>query len=38
MLGLRQKITLGFCGLLLIALIIGVQGILISRSWAGLST
>ena len=28
MLGLRQKITLGFCGLLAILLIIGIQGIL----------
>jgi len=32
MLGLRQKISLGFCGLLVIVLIIGIQGILnISR-------
>ncbi len=28
MLGLRQKITLGFCGLLVILLVIGIQGIL----------
>jgi NtrC-family two-component system sensor histidine kinase KinB len=28
MLGLRQKITLGFCGLLVITLVIGIQGIL----------
>lgn len=28
MLGLRQKISLGFCGLLIIVLVIGIQGIL----------